>query len=409
MSVAPINNIMVSVEEAEKLIQSELRDFGSEAIPFEAALDRVLAEDLMADRDLPPINRATMDGIAIRFDSLKKGLKTFQIKGIQAAGGLPIEIAKPDECIEIMTGAALPATADTIIRYEDLEIQNGMACIQSEAIRSGQNIHFKGSDKKQGEILVAANQVITPAIIGLAAATGKIKIRVKKFPRTIIISSGDELTGVDSIPSDYQLRRSNNYTIAAALQSYGIEADMLHIPDDKEISRQQISESLNHYDVLILTGGVSKGKFDFIPEALESLGVVKIFHRVRQKPGKPFWFGRDTGGSLVFAFPGNPVSTFLCLYRYFLPWLEASLGLLPPVKSYAILGTEFSFAPALQYFLQVQLKSDREGRLIAFPAEGNGSGDLANLAVSNAFMELPMEENNFTKGRVYPVWQYGRI
>ena len=409
MSVAPINNIMVSVEDAENLIRSELRDFGSETIPFDAALGRVLAEDLLADRDLPPINRATMDGIAIRFDAFKKGLRTFRIKGTQAAGGIPIEIAKPEECIEIMTGAAVPGTADTIVRYEDLDIQNEMVTIQSDTIRQGQNIHFKGSDKKQGEIIAASSHVITPAIIGLAATTGKSKIRVKKLPRTIIISSGDELTAVDSIPSDYQLRRSNNYTIAAALQGYGIKADMLHIPDNKEISRQQISESLNHYDVLILTGGVSKGKFDFIPEALESSGVVKIFHKVRQKPGKPFWFGRDSGGSLVFAFPGNPVSTFLCLYRYFLPWLEASLGLDSPVRSSAVLGTDFSFTPALQYFLQVQLKCDREGRLIAFPAEGNGSGDLANLAVSNAFMELPKEENNFTKGGVYRVWQYGRI
>ena len=400
---------MVLVEEAEKIIQSQIKNFGTEKIQFESALGRVLAENLKADRDLPPYDRVTVDGIAISYEAFKKGIRSFHIKAIQAAGDIPIDISAENECIEIMTGAALPETTDTIIRYEDLNIQNGIATVIIESIKQSQCIHSKGKDKKQNEIVATANQIITPALISMSASAGKTELLVKKLPRVIIISSGDELIDVHEEPLPYQIRRSNNYTIKAALRQYTLHADMLHLPDDLEITKQQIKICLQQYDVIILSGGISMGKLDFIPQALKELSVENLFHKVRQRPGKPLWFGAHLNGVLVFAFPGNPVSAFMCLYRYFLPWLKSSLSLSFKRNLYAVLNEDFCFKIPLQYFLQVQLNMNDKGQLLATPVEGNGSGDFANLLESDAFMELPLEQDNFTKGEVFKIWPFKEV
>lgn len=400
---------MIIVEEAEQIILSQVKDFGTECIPFEASAGRVLAEDLIADRDLPPFNRATLDGIAINYGSFEKGIRSFHIKATQAAGDIPVDINNPGECIEIMTGAALPPTTDTVIGYEDLHIQNGTAAIASAIITKGNGIHPKGEDKKKNEIVATANQLITPVLINMAASLGKTNLRVKKLPKVVVISSGDELVEVDETPSPFQIRRSNNYMVKATLMQYNVCADMLHIPDDAEITKQKISDCLQSYDAIILTGGISMGKFDYIPQALQELSVNKLFHKVRQRPGKPFWFGAHANGVLVFALPGNPVSTFMCLHRYVLPWLKASMGLLPGESSYAILNQHVSFTPSLQYFLQVKLNINKNGNLMATPVEGNGSGDFANLLGTDAFMELPLEQNNFAKGEVFRIWPFKEI
>jgi molybdopterin molybdotransferase len=148
------------------------------------------------------------------------------------------------------------------------------------------------------------------------------------------------------------------------------------------------------------------GKFDYIPQALEDLAVQPLFYKVQQRPGKPLWFGRHGSGTLVFALPGNPVSGFMCLHRYFLPWLRASLGVAPAALLYAVLDGDIDFPHPLQYFLQVKLCSNEQGQLLAKPIAGNGSGDFANLVDTDAFMELPKERNNFKKGEVYRIWRF---
>jgi molybdopterin molybdotransferase len=268
---------MITVEEAEQIILAQLRDYGTEVVPFEQALGRVLAEDIVADRDLPPYNRVTMDGIAVIYKAIQDGITSFKIKATQAAGEEPVEIENEDECVEIMTGAALSPSVDTIIRYEDLEIADGVAKLLVTEIRNGQNIHQKGKDKKQGDVVVAAHQYITPAIISLVASVGKAYVLVKKQPKVMIISSGDELVDVADSPSGYQIRRSNNYTIKAALKHHGLDADMLHIPDDPEATKQQLQYCLQGYDVILLSGGISMGKFDYVPQALEDLQVKNYF------------------------------------------------------------------------------------------------------------------------------------
>ncbi|HEY8931486.1 MAG TPA: molybdopterin molybdotransferase MoeA [Mucilaginibacter sp.] len=397
---------MITVEEAEKIILAQITDYGAEIIPLELATGRVLAENIKADRDLPPFDRVTMDGIAINFNAVENGVSTFKIKGTQAAGDEPVDIEDGSECVEIMTGAMLPASADTIIRYEDLEMRAGLATLVTHEIKRGQNIHYKGKDKKQHDVVATPGQLITPALISMIASVGEAELRVKKMPRVAVISSGDELVEVDQTPTGYQIRRSNNYMVKAVLQQHNINAKMLHLRDDPEDIQRQLKTCLENYDVLLLSGGVSMGKFDHIPKVLESLGVEQLFYKVQQRPGKPFWFGKHPKGNVVFAFPGNPVATFMCLHRYFLPWLNASLGKEKQPALKAVLNDRVSFHHPLKYFLQVKLHQNEYCQLVAIPVEGNGSGDFANLTGVDAFMELPLQRNEFKKGEVFPIWKF---
>ncbi|MCD6013422.1 MAG: molybdopterin biosynthesis protein MoeA [Flavipsychrobacter sp.] len=406
---------MITVEEAEHIILNEIRNYDCEDVPFDHALGRILAENIVADRDLPPCNRVAMDGIAIRYSAFENGLRTFKIKGVQAAGDAPLDIAAHDECIEIMTGAALPDSVDTVVRYEDVTIDNGIAILNVETIRKGQNIHTKGKDKKSGEVVVAAGTLIDATVISMAASVGVSLLPLKKLPRVVIITTGDELVDTNAQPLSHQIRSSNNYTIEAVLQQYGLDPEMLHIADDIQATKEKIKNCLLQYDVIILCGGISMGKFDYVPQVLEELGVNKLFHRVKQRPGKPFWFGKHSNSVLVFAFPGNPVSAFMCLHRYFIPWLRSCLTPPSPFGDgrgevfFAVLDQDVTFNPQLQYFMQVKVSISEKGQLVAIPQEGNGSGDYANLIDSNAFMELPLEKSNFKKGEVYRIWPFKQI
>ncbi|WP_337085568.1 molybdopterin molybdotransferase MoeA [Elizabethkingia anophelis] len=396
---------MINVQQAEDIILSQYQDYGKESIAYQLALGRVLAEDILADRDLPPFDRPTVDGIAIRFISYEKGNRTFAIKAVQSAGEASVAIDSEDQCIEIMTGAALDSTVDTVIRYEDITVSNGIATINID-IRKGQNIHLKGKDKKAGEILVKANQIITPAIIGIAASVGKTSLQVKKIPKIIIISTGDEMITPELVPEAFQLRRSNGITIQSVLEKYKITADLLHLNDNYNEIKNELIRCIAQYDVLLMSGGVSMGKFDYLPQVCEEVGIEKLFHKIKQRPGKPFWFGKSRNQKLAFAFPGNPVSVFMCLHRYFIPWLEKSLGTLSASPLYAVLQNDIDFAVPLQYFVQVKLQINEQGQLIANIVDTNGSGDFSHLAETDAFMELPLEQNTFRKGEVYKVWRY---
>ncbi len=397
---------MISVEEAERIILSQKKDFGNETLELEKALGYILAEDLKTDRDLPAYNKVTMDGIAINYKAIENGINKFKIIATQAAGEPPLEINNEDECIEIMTGAILPNNTNTIIRYEDLEITDKQAILGSKVIKNGQNVHLKGTDKKENEIVVNAGRVVDAAVIGIAATVGATKLLVKKQPKIIIISTGNELVEIAETPAPYQIRSSNNYTIKALLKLQNINATCLHIDDDLDTTIKTIKDCLEKYDIILLTGGISMGKFDFVPQALEACGVHKFFHKVQQRPGKPFWFGKHENNAIVFALPGNPVSVFLCMIRYVLPWLFKNTGRHALPILHALLGVDVHFKPSLQYFVQVKVNVNNKGQLVATPLEGNGSGDFSNILDTNAFMELPVGKETYTRGDVYRIWQF---
>ncbi len=264
---------MISVQEAEQIILSCRRDYGSEQVPFQSAQGRVLAENISTDRDMPPYDRVTMDGIAIRYADYAAGCRTFQIVATQAAGDAPPIHLAANACIEIMTGAALSPAVDTVVPYERLHIADGSARLLEESLRQGQNIHQRGTDRQQGEVVASAGRVVGPTEISMAATVGKAALWVKKLPRVVVLSSGDELVDVAETPLPYQIRRSNNYAIQATLRHYGIDAVLRHLPDNLDVVTREIARCQVEFDVVLLSGGVSMGKFDYIPQALEASGV----------------------------------------------------------------------------------------------------------------------------------------
>ncbi len=397
---------MIEVSEALDIIRQQAVDFGTEKIPLSQAMHRVLKENWATDRDLPPYDRVTMDGIAIAYAAWEGGQRSFPIAGVAAAGMPQQTLQDSNTCLEAMTGAMLPLQSDTIIRYEDLLIENGVATIQVDQLNFRQNVHFKGIDRKAGSEIVKANTLISSAEIGVGASIGKSDVEVARLPKVIVISTGDELVEIDQQPLPHQIRRSNVYRLITTLQSYQIKADMDHLQDEPEIIRSKLEKYLQDYEVIILSGGVSKGKFDYLPRILEELQVEKLFHKIKQRPGKPFWFGRFGDRCTIFALPGNPVSSFLCIQRYFRPWLELSQRGALPIMPKAVLMHEVHFKPDLTYFLEVKISYDEQGRILATPQKGNGSGDLANLVDADAFIELPRGRNDFHVGEIFPIFRY---
>ena len=399
---------MLTVEEAIGLILSHPGNWGTTAVPLADAWGRVLAEPLLADRDFPPFTRISMDGIAIDHAAFADGRRRFAIKGVQAAGMAALRLGDPETCLEVMTGSILPEGADTVIRYEDLGISDGFANVMTEDVRKGQNAHPRGADRRQGEQIVPAGVRLGPAELGVAATVGKTVLQVQNHPKVALLATGDELVPIGETPLPHQIRTSNIYALQGLFQSWHIPTDLHHTLDDRKEVSDKIGEALDRYDVLVLSGGVSAGKFDHLPEVLEELGVRKIFHKVMQRPGMPFWFG-VAPGKTVFALPGNPVSSFMCAVRYIQPWLRASLSMPAPDPLFAALEEGLSFPSSLTYFLQVKVKSGADGRLIAQPRAGKGSGDLANLAEADGFLELPLAQKTFNKGDVFPLWLYRQL
>ncbi len=399
MQICDTANNLTSVKKACEIILNQTENFGTEQVNFQDALHRVLKENIVADRDFPPFNRVSMDGIAIKYSEFEKGKTQFKIEGIQAAGSPQLSIKNTENCIETMTGAVLPKGLDTVIPYELIKINNDIATLQTEKIKYFQNIHKQGKDRKKDAVILTKNTTISAADIGVLATVGKFTVKVAKNPKVIIISTGDELVDVNQNPLAHQIRRSNVYTLISLMERLKIKAKTIHINDNKEKLHQIIGDLLQKYDVLLFSGAVSKGKFDFIPEVLASLGVQKLFHRVSQRPGKPFWFGKkDT--KTIFAFPGNPVSTFVSCLRYFYPWYKKSIQIEYTNNNFAVLDQDYIFKPDLTYFLQVKLQN-KNGTTYATPITGNGSGDLANLVDADAFLELPKGKNSFKKGEYF--------
>jgi molybdopterin molybdotransferase len=390
---------MISVEEATSIILSHPFIPSIEKLEITKATGRILAQHIEADRDFPPFDRVSMDGIAIPFEAFQKGIRSFNIQDVQAAGKPQLKLTGEIDCIEVMTGAILPEGTDTVIRYEDLEIKNKVAVVITNEIIKGQNIHLRGLDARKKDKLLSPGHKISPAEVALFASIGKSHIEVYASPRVALISTGDELVGVDEVPLSHQIRRSNSYALQSALAELGLSSTQFHITDQKEILKKKLNEILASHELILLSGGVSKGKFDFVPEVIESLGVKKLFHGVSQKPGKPFWFGRSDKHT-VFALPGNPVSTYLCFYRFIKPWIQKSFATDYSIPS-AILAEDFLFKPALTYFLQVKVTNE-SGKLLAYPKQGGGSGDFANLKEVDGFLELPASQERFKATEAYP-------
>ncbi len=392
---------MISYETALAHVISHPKDYGEETVSLQESCGRVLAEDLFADRDFPPFDRSTKDGIAISFDDYAAGQRRFPIEGVAAAGSPHLALEKAGQCLEVMTGAMLPKGCDTIIMYEQVDIANGIASIkENHTHQQGKNIHPQASDAPKGSLLLAKGKLISSAEIGVLATLGKSEVIVKKTPHIAVISTGNELVPIERTPLAHQIRSSNSSSLQSALNRLHISAEVLHLNDQPEQLRLRIAELLETKDILILSGGVSKGKFDFLPEVFEQLGVEKIFHRVKQRPGKPFWFGQHTASNtLIFSFPGNPNSTFINFHLYFLAWWRKSMGL-NENRIFVQLAEAMPASASLCRFQQVRISYSDTGMLLANKVVSSGSGDLLRLTQSSGVLCLPPRAHDYEEGEV---------
>ncbi|MDB6161941.1 MAG: molybdopterin molybdotransferase [Gammaproteobacteria bacterium] len=393
---------MLSPAQADELIGQHLSCLPIESLPLAQCAGAVLRENIYAERDQPPFDRVAMDGIAVDSNSIQRGHRRLRIQATQAAGDPPLSLAAPTGCIEVMTGAVIPSGCDSVVPVEQITVDSSEAELSSSVtVEPWQNVHRRGTDTRQGTLLLSAGARLRAPEIAIAASAGMARIRVSSQPMVAVISTGNELIEPGEPILPHQIRRSNAYAIVAALRRHGFQrvADD-HLLDDAAELKRRLKFHLETHDVLVLSGGVSMGKLDFVPKVLDELGVQSVFHKVAQRPGKPMWFGVASSGATVFALPGNPVSTFVCLARYVLPALFAAMGQdpLPPEKM--ALGGEVANSTSLTFFMPIRVEVDDWGRAWAIPCPTNGSGDFTSLAGTDGFVELPPGPNNYPKGFV---------
>jgi len=399
MSDQPMT-MMISASEAEQLIGDRVGQFSAESLALDSATGHILRQSIVAERDQPPFDRVTMDGMAVRFDDFSRGKRRFDIVGMQAAGMAPMAMHQEGACVEVMTGAVMPDGCDTVIAVEQTQREGPQLKVAAGyQPQRGQFIHRRGSDCRAGETLIESGARLRAPEIAVIAANGYGSIEVSIQPRVTILATGDELVDVESPIAAWQIRRSNDRALAALLASRGLnEVKLKHVTDDRDVLKAAIAEQLDTRDVLILSGGVSMGQRDFVPGVLSELGVQRVFHKIAQRPGKPMWFGVGPRGQAVFALPGNPVSVLVCATRYVMPALLAAMGCTAPPPTCVALAAPIDFAAALTYFVPVRMQPDAAGLPVAVPLPTQTSGDFSALTQTDGFVELPPERSHFPAG-----------
>jgi len=377
-------------------------------MPLAELAGTVLRESITATRDQPPFDRVTMDGIAFAFESWRNGRSSFHIGGTQAAGAAPLALRDPGECIEVMTGAMMPAGCDCVVPVENIEVRDGVAQLRDDApapVRNF-NVHARGIDSRRGDLLLASGCQLGSPEVAVIASNGQSHALVARTPKIVVISTGDELIEPGQPLRDWQISRSNVYAVLASLRRHGYPAlSQDHIADDLDTLRTRLRAHLEANDVLILSGGVSMGRFDYVPQVLQELGVQVVFHKVAQRPGKPIWFGVSASGQTVYALPGNPVSTLVCLRRYVLPGLLAAQGAPPAAVETITLAQSYEVKPSLAVFLPVKLAQDVAGQCAA-PHPTQGSGDFTSLIGTLGFVELPPGPRTITEDVSLPLYRW---
>jgi molybdopterin molybdotransferase len=353
---------MISPLEAIELLKNITIPFRTEKMPLAKTLGMNIAEKIVADRDFPPFDRVMMDGIAVKDITAP----TWKIEGILFAGEPVKAIKKTDGALEIMTGATAPRGTEAIIKIEDLSIEKKIATyIGKTPLEKGQHIHLQGADAPAGSVLVKKRTKIGPVEIAIAATVGKAHIEVESKPHVHIFSTGDEIVGLHETPADHQIRSSNVMMLKSVLLSKGFKANSSHLADSAEKIKSSIDKALDSNDIILLSGGVSAGKKDLIPGVLAEAGFETIFHKISQKPGRPLLVATRPDGKVVFAFPGNPISTLTCFWVYFLPWVSGEW------PEYNVKEIKFLPKPSAELDQWIPVEN---GEVLAH----NGSGDLIN-------------------------------
>jgi len=394
---------MVSFDEALASILSGEFVPETEEIALSAADGRVLAEPVVADRDYPPFNRAAVDGIAIRGGDLStENRGSFRIVETIYAGDHKTPSLAPGESVHIMTGAVVPADCDQLYKIEDCEVSGDVAVLpdhRNNPPKQFLNIHRQGKDLNRGDTVYQPGAFIDFRTIATLAALGYSKIKVFSPLRVSVVSTGSELVSVDEDPKPWQIRDSNYYALDALFRRWGVqEIQYFRAPDDLALLKESIQKALAS-DIVVVTGGVSMGKSDYVPEVLGSLGVKEVFHKISIKPGKPVWFGKGEK-TMVFALPGNPLSAVVTAKLLIEPWLKKIVnGEQPSVFRFPLLSTRVLKGDRPEFF-PVRLVSGVNGVL---PVDFSGSGDITATAGSDGIALHPVERKEITEGELVEV------
>ena len=389
---------MLNFRDAQAIISSKAAGFGTELIPLEDADDRVLAEDIFADRSYPPFNRSAMDGYAFCLDDWNEGIRKFRVQEIIYAGMASQKTLSRGFCFKIMTGAPVPSPANIVIRREDSTEINGEVSFEISGIREFLNIARQGEDLKKDELAINANSVCTPAVISTLAALGVSRIKVKKLPTISFFTTGNEVKPITSEIGPTEIRNSNEWLIKSLLKKWDLKAGLsAHLIDSPAELEANIKKALQ-YDILIMCGGVSAGDADYVPQVLEKCGVTKLFHKVAIKPGKPIWCGQMPEGGMVFALPGNPFSCMVGFKLFIETFFAQSLGLKHrPEVLHLPMGVARTKKSDLDEFFPVTIQ-DKPSKLMTTSI--NGSGDIRLGLYADGLALHPKENRELAPGTV---------
>ncbi len=381
---------LLSVSKAVELIDSIKVHLSTEPISINSCdlIDRVLAEEVKSDRDYPPFDRALMDGFAMRSED---GQANRVIMGEIAAGGESSRKLLHNDCIAIMTGAPVPESADCVVPIEQTTRIDDRQIAISITPKKGQSISCRGADCKAGATLLRPGTRLTPAVLGVLATVGQSKIAVYKKPTVGVLSTGDEIVSIDSTPVGSQIRNSNNILLRSFLKKLGIDAsDLGHVVDDRQLIRQKIESA--DVDVLLVTGGMSMGEYDFVPKVMHELGYQLPITKLKIKPGKPFVMGLgDKQPRYIFGLPGNPVSAFVCTVRLVSRMIRKLQGLDPEgAWQPVVLENDIPPAGPREFYQPCRVVN---GRATVF--SWKGSADLFTLSQANALVMRP--ENDIAR------------
>ena len=384
---------MISVLEALKIIERKTHSLKTETIDLEDSVGRVLAEKVVADMDLPPFNRSQMDGFAVKSKDTKDALVSLKIIGESVAGkGFDGRI-NAGETVRIMTGARLPKGADAVQKVELTEENDGFVEIVGAA-KSGQNINSFASEIRRGAKIFGEGEIITEQMIAAIASFGYAKIEVFRRPKIAILSTGSEIVGIAETPRRDQIRNSNSIMLKIFAEKYGDSESLPIVKDDVASLTAAIENALKNYDVLITTGGVSVGDYDFTKTVLRDLGAEIFFEKISLKPGKPTVFAKHRN-CLVFGLPGNPVSSAVTFYLFARTAIlrMQSANNCELRKGYAVADDNIKAAKERDSVLPASVTTDEKGQLIIESLRFNGSSNFIAFARANALVFVPQGKN----------------
>ena len=393
---------LLTVKDAISLIHENVSLVKLENVSLSESPGRILRQPLMADRALPPFDRVMMDGFAISSDGWLAGLREFVVCGQQMAGHVGASVESVQECVEVATGASLPPGTDAVLPVEWATRKGDKVVITAPTdvlIDSGLFVHRKGFDHAKGDQLVAGESILYPGEVAIAATCGYKTLSVSRLPAVGILGTGEELVALESTPKPFQIRESNIHALSAACVLEGLQPPAVNrVPDDRNKIREAVELLVGESDLLIFTGGVSVGRKDYLPDVLAGCGFETIFHGVRQTPGKPLWFGKISDGPIAFGLPGNPISAVVGFVRYVRLTLNLMQGIKANFPITAELMEPFDYTTSFTRFLPVCIKESTSRAICVQPRPPNNSGDLAALAGTDGFIELPEGENSYPKG-----------